>query len=162
MSSGIFQIAAAAGSDLGSARRKVLVDRRAERRTDDDWVLNRASLLSPEDRAVVEGFYDKGMSAVQLARLMDVHPGTVRRRTRELLRHLRSPLVSFVLAHRSQWSEPRQVVAELHILQRRTLRDTARRAHLTMHVVRREVEHIRARFEAMGFEPERGQRSQAS
>lgn len=53
-------------------------------------------------------------------------------------------------------------MADLHLLQRRTLRDTARRAHLTMHVVRREVEHIKARYEAMGFEPHTQPRSRAS
>jgi len=149
MSSGILQIAAAAESDLGKARGKVVVDRRPDQRTDDDWVLNRAYLLSPEDRAVVEGFYHKGMTAVQLARLMGLHPGTVRRRTRDLILHLRSPLFSFVLAHRCQWSETRRSVAELHLLQRRTLRDTARQGRLTIHMVRREVEAIRARFEAL-------------
>lgn len=127
-------------------------DARVNRRTDTDWVLHRAVFLHPADRAIIVGFYDSGMSAAQLASLVGVHPGTVRRRTRQLLRHLRSPLFGFVLAHRGQWSRRRRTVAEMHLLQRRPLRETAQRASLTLHIVRRETDAILAQFEAFGFE----------
>ena len=154
MSSEILQIAATAESVRGQSRRGVIVDQRPDQRSDDDWVLHRALFLTPSDRAMVEGFYDKGMSAAQIARLMDIHPGTVRRRTRRLIHHLRSPMFGFILAHRGDWSRRRRTVAEMHLLQRRPLRDTARGAKLTMHIVRREVDAIRAQFEAFCFELE--------
>lgn len=154
MSSEFLQIVAAAEATQGHSARGVVVDQRPDQRSDDDWVLHRALFLTPSDRAIVEGFYDKGMSAVQIARLMDVHPGTVRRRTRQLIRHLRSPMFGFILAQRGEWSRRRRTVAEMHLLQRRPLRDTARRAKLTIHIVRREVDAIRAQFEAFRFEIE--------
>jgi len=152
MSSEILKNVAAAESIHEHGGRGVFTDQRPGQRRDDDWVLHRALFLTPSDRAIVEGFYDKGMSAAQLGRLMDVHPGTVRRRTRRLIRHLRSPIFGFILAHRGHWSRRRRAVAEMHLLQRRPLRDTARRAKLTMHIVRREVDAIRAQFEAFHFE----------
>lgn len=134
--------------------RGVLIDQRPEQRSDDDWVLHRALFLTPADRAVVQGFYDRGMSAAQLATLIGVHPCTVRRRMRQLVAHLRSPMFGFILAHRGRWTHSRRTVAEMHLLQRRPLRETARRSHLTMHIVRRETDAIRAQFEAMQLEPQ--------
>lgn len=152
MSSEILQIVAAAESTSEHRGRGVLTDQRPDQRRDDDWVLHRALFLTPADRAIVEGFYDKGMSVRQLADLIGVHPGTVRRRTRQLIRHLRSPMFGFILAHRGDWSRRRRTVAEMHLLQRRPLRDTARRAKLTIHIVRRETDAIRAQFDLFHFE----------
>lgn len=154
MSSEILQIAATAESNHQNHGREVVLDQRPSRRGDDDWVLHRALYLNPADRAIVEGFYDRGMSANQLASLIGVHPGTVRRRTRQLLRHLRSPLFGFILAHRGQWTRQRRTVAEMHILQRHPLRETARRGKLTLHIVRRETDAILAQFEMQRFEIE--------
>ncbi len=160
MSSEFLQNVAAADSNVpNGGGRGVQIDRRPEQRRDDDWVLHRALFLTPADRAIVQGFYDRGMSAAQLAGLIGVHPGTVRRRMRQLIAHLRSPMFGFILAQRGRWSRNRRTVAEMHLLQRRPLRETARRSHLTMHIVRRETDAIRAQFEALQLEPQPGRRA---
>lgn len=108
----------------------------------------RAAFLAPEDAALVRGVYEAGMSSVELARLMNLRPQTVRARLRRLLRHLDSGLFLFVLRHRGDWMRERRQVAELRVLQRRSLREAVRRSGLSLHQVRRHDDAIRAQFEA--------------
>jgi hypothetical protein len=126
-----------------------MIDRAALRTDDEDRLRNRALLLKAEDRALVEGLYGKGMTTLEMSRLLNVSQETVRRRGRKLLRHLRSPLFSFVLTQRASWEATRRKVGEVRFLQRRSLRDTAEKANLTMHQVRMESTAIVAQFEAL-------------
>jgi hypothetical protein len=112
-------------------------------------ICHRASLLSPRDRTLVIGLYEKGLSAVDLARLLGLNAQTVRHHAARLARHLVSPLVNFILAERGRWSAQRRRVAEVRFLQRRTLRETAVETGLTLHIVRRESAAILAQFEAV-------------
>lgn len=142
-------VAGQSGRGVEGVDPRRVIDRAALRTDDEDRLRNRALLLKPEDRALVEGLYGKGMTTLEMARLLNVSQETVRRRGRKLLRHLRSPLFSFVLAQRAGWEATRRKVAETRFLQRRSLRDAAVKADLTMHQVRTQSTAILAQFEAL-------------
>jgi len=136
-------------SQAVSRGRSQSTSERLGRRELSDRLLRRSYYLSPEDRAMIHGIYQAGMSPVELANIAGVTPETIRRRTRRLVKYIAGDLFSFILIHRGQWNPERRRVAELHFLQRHSLRETVKRSNLTMHVVRQHCDAILTLYEAL-------------
>ena len=108
----------------------------------------RASLLNAPDRMLVTAMYEKGMSAHQIGELLGMSAAQVRRRASRLVRHVNGPLVSFILAERHRWTPQRRHIAELRLVQRRTLRQTVEATGLGPYRIRSECQAILAQYEA--------------
>jgi DNA-directed RNA polymerase specialized sigma subunit len=133
---------------IGAGARR---DPRFDAREAQDRLLRRAIYLSPEDRVLFTSVFEKGLSPTEASHLVGLTTPTIRRRLRELGRHLNSPLFAYVLTHRGGWSPERRRIAELRFLQRRSLRETVRKSGISMHQVRRHSDAIQSQFEA--FQP---------
>lgn len=127
-----------------SDRQRVALQDRRERI---ERLLRLAEHLAPSDRALIEGIYDRGMTAAALARAAGVQPTTMRRRARRLLNRMGGPIYRFVLAHRDRWPKRRRAVAELIYLQGRGQRETAAVLNCSLHEVRQEAQYIKAAYE---------------
>ncbi len=111
-------------------------------------ILLRAAHLPDRDRALLESLYRDGMSAKDLARLARIPPRALRLRVHRLVRRLSSPRFAFVLVHAPHWPPLRRRVAELHILEGRSIRSTAALLGITLHQVRAHLAWIGMQIEA--------------
>jgi DNA-directed RNA polymerase specialized sigma24 family protein len=131
-------------------------------------VLTASKHLSPGERALIDGVYRRGLSVTALAAITGERPHRLRRRLRDIVQRMRSPLFRYVLhmlamrdlagerpshcrpdaaaANRSSdlSSEQRLGVARAIVLQRRSQRAAARDLNLSLHRVRREIDRLRA------------------
>lgn len=117
--------------------------RRKQTRRYAEVALARAAHATPEDRAMLEAVYDRGVPASRIAALMRQHPRRIRRRLREVIERLMSDEAEFVLRHRRAWQPTRRMVATACVLEGRSMRETARRLRMSLHAVRREMEAVR-------------------
>jgi hypothetical protein len=132
-----------------------------------DDLLLAARHLPLRDRALIDGVYRQGMSVVQIARASGMRPHSLRRRLRNLVRRLRSPLFRYVMrefalggadgpstraaatsaAGKSQRErglsiEHRRAIARAVVLDRRSQRQTALDLNITLHRLRRELDRL--------------------
>lgn len=106
--------------------------------------LARAAHALPDDRALLEAVYERGVPAARVAALMHQPASVVRRRLRVVIERLMSAEAGFVLRHMREWEPERRKVARACILQGRSMRETARHLRMSLHTVRRELNAIRA------------------
>lgn len=120
-----------------------------QRRRDElELVQLRAQHLPSNDAAFIRALYVDGLSASKLARLQGTDPRAIRRRARRILRRMNSPLFIYVVREMHNWSRARRATAEASVLAGRGVRAAALETGLSLHVVRRHLEVIRAMSEA--------------
>ncbi len=124
-------------------------DNRFEQRDVTDRLLRRANYLKQEDRILLRNIYEHGLTQLEIASLMGLHPQTVSRRARRLCKHVNSQIFSFVLINRSNWSAERRRVAELYFLQKYPIRETVRMSGVSMHHVRKHIQAINETFHSL-------------
>ena len=120
-------------------QRRTLSRQRAER------LLRLAESLPAGDRALLKQVFEHGQSAAEIARLAQQNPQTVRRRVRQLLRRVESPMYRFVAGHLDMLPRELQPTARRHILEGLSLRQTALATGQTLHRVRRHRQSIETR-----------------
>lgn len=113
--------------------------RRRQPRPVVETLLALARHATREDRSLIEAIFGEGRTLIAVAACTGERPRTLRRRLRRVISRLIDPRFAFVAMHRGAWPQRRRLVATLHIIQARTLRDTARRLGITEHAVRREI-----------------------
>lgn len=111
-------------------------------------IVDAAAWCTPEDRAILIAIYRENLSASEVASMRNQQPRALRRRLKRLVKRTLSPRFEFVVLHRASWPHPMRRVATAHVLQGRTLRDTASHLNLSLHIVRRQADRINALFEA--------------
>ncbi len=131
----------------GMARMSDGVDlRRRRTRQAAQTLAERACLLPPDDRALIEAVFRDGHPVAHLAALIAgqadnaeraAHARTLRRRIRRLTARLLSREYAFVAEQLPDWSPTRRRVATACILHGRSIRDAAAELRLSLHTVRR-------------------------
>ncbi|MFG0326942.1 MAG: hypothetical protein ACF8SC_06710 [Phycisphaerales bacterium JB037] len=130
--------------------------RRRRRRDLAEAILDRASWLPPDDRALIEAVYRDGRSAREVAALAGTTPRIVRTRLRRVVTRVMSDRFRFVVLARSSWTRTRRLVAESCVLCGRSMRQAAEELGVTLHTVRRHVQAIDAQHEAEAGASTRG------
>lgn len=144
------QVGRSSGSDHGPDRG---VDLRLRlRRQAAETIVERAQLLNPADRGLLEAVYSSGHSVQQVGRLMGVvAPNRLRRlraRVRQLVARVGDPQFVFVSQAMASWPPARREVAELCIMQGASMRDAARRMGVSLYTVRQHRQRIETLYEA--------------
>lgn len=122
--------------------------RRRHKRDFAEILTARATWLLPEDHRLIGSIYTHGMTAQAVAQLRGESPRKVRSRVHRLVDRMMSDRFEFVLTHREGWLPTRRRIATSYVLQGRPMRSTARHLHLSLHVVRRQVDVINALYES--------------
>ena len=99
-------------------------------------LLDLAEYLPDQDRALLQGVYERGMRPIDFARAIRARPRTIRHRVRGLVERVTSPLFQFVATQPRAWTNQRRIIAELTILRGKSQRDVAHRLGLSLHRVR--------------------------
>jgi DNA-directed RNA polymerase specialized sigma24 family protein len=122
------------------------------RRQAAETIVERAQLLNPADRGLLEAVYSSGHSVQQVGRLMGVvAPNRLRRlraRVRQLVARVGDPQFVFVSQAKASWPPARREVAELCIMQGASMRDAARRMGVSLYTVRQHRQRIETLYEA--------------
>jgi DNA-binding transcriptional regulator LsrR (DeoR family) len=105
---------------------------------------------------LLRSVYDRGMSASELAQAVGVRPRTVRRRVRRLVQRVSSPAFTFIVRAEHAWPHRRRLIGHLFFLQGRTQRAVAARLGMSVHQVRREIDHIRGLMDQASSGPDGG------
>ncbi len=107
-------------------------------------LLQRARLLLPPDRALVELAIEQRLPACQVARLLGLHRATVSRRARRLIRRLQSPLV-VNLIHNGRHQLPDELwqIGVERFVQQRTIREIADLHRISIYRVRTMIDQVR-------------------
>jgi DNA-directed RNA polymerase specialized sigma24 family protein len=109
-------------------------------------LLERAALLLPDDRRLVELVIKNHLTQRQLAELFNIPAGTVCRRVRKVINRLCDPLVIALLASRGPRAplphEHRQLALE-HWLQGQTRTELAQTHQISLTEVHRMLEFVR-------------------
>ncbi|TVQ75472.1 MAG: hypothetical protein EA380_10775 [Phycisphaeraceae bacterium] len=134
---------ALANARLEARTERVDLRRRGTRRYA-EVALARSAHALPDDRALLEAVYERGVPAARVAALMHQPPRLVRRRLRIVIERLMSPEAGFVLRHMREWEPQRRRIATACILQGRSMREASRHLRMSLHTVRRELDAIRA------------------
>lgn len=112
-----------------------------------ELLLMRAGLLAPEDAALLEAYFRRGVGALELGRLAGVTPRQIRFRIRRLAQRVFDPGFCYVMRHRDLWGPTRREIAESIYIKGLSRRETARTMGLSLHVVRRHALAIAERIE---------------
>lgn len=118
-----------------------------------ELLLRRADLLAPDDAAILDACFNRGLNVAQVARLRDVPVTTMRRRLRRLIFRVVSPFFDFVLRTSDHWPLTRRRVARAVVLEGRSLREAADALDLPVHAVRHHADAVRAAFDASRLIP---------
>ena len=131
--------------------------RRSLHREHAETIVARASVLPPQERALLESVYEEGMTVARLAGLRNECPRALRRRLRRLIARVLSPRYAFVMSARAGWTPARRKIATDVVLHGRSMRRSAEALGYTFHTVRKEMQSVDALFEAsLSFGRERG------
>lgn len=128
--------------------------RRRRTRQAAQTLAERACLLPPDDRALIEAVFRDGHAVAHLAALIAgqadraARARTLRRRIRRLTARLLSREYAFVAEQLPDWSPTRRRVATACILHGRSIRDAAAELRLSLHTVRRHRAAIAELLEA--------------
>lgn len=118
--------------------------RRKHARDTVDQLIDRATLLDPTERALIEAIYRDGKPVVELAPLLAADPRVLRRRIRRIVRRAMSHEFAIVAQHRDRWPATRKRVATLCVLQGLSLREAASHLGISLHAVRRQHAAVQA------------------
>ncbi|GIK18576.1 MAG: hypothetical protein DYG93_06245 [Leptolyngbya sp. PLA2] len=119
--------------------------RRRRSREAAETMIDRARLLPPDDRALIEAVFRDGLPVARIAALAtgDSEPAdhstrarTLRRRIRRLTTRLLSREYAFVAEQLADWSPTRRRVATACVLHGRSIRNAADELRLSLHTVR--------------------------
>ncbi len=116
---------------------------------DQGLLLQRAELLSEQDRAIIEAVLVRGQSAASLARLMNANPRVLRKRVRQIHRRMLSR--EFLAAARAiGYLAPGEAeLAKLRYCQRLSYRQLCSRLAITSHALRRKLCALSARIQTI-------------
>lgn len=123
--------------------RRPYCDLRTTRARSASIALGRAEFLDPDDRALIEAYFARGLTSTQIGLMLGAHNKTVLSRLRRLILHMRSPMFEFVMRHMRTWPTPRARVAREVYLAGRSRRATAQSLGISIHAVRRHCDAIR-------------------
>ena len=117
-------------------KRRTYSRERAER------LMRLAEHLPQRDQALLGQVLEHGYSAIQVAQLTGSKPETVRRRIRQLLTRLDSPLYRFVAGRFDLLPRDLQATAKRHVLEGYSLRETAASLGMSLHRIRQHRKSI--------------------
>lgn len=120
--------------------------RRSPSREALEVIVHRSGCLLPEDQALMDACFSRGMRVLELARLQGVDPRVVQRRIKRLSARVISPEFSFVLNQESAWPPTRRRIARAVVLEGRTMRGASKALAISLHTVREHVKFIYALF----------------
>lgn len=106
-------------------------------------LLELARHLPVQDRALVEQVIRRGASAAEVARLRGERPRATQKRLRSLFQRMRSREYRLLAEREALVPENVRAAARAVIFERRTLRETARLTHQSLHDVRRHMLAVR-------------------
>ena len=106
-------------------------------------LLERAALLLPDDRQLIELVIKNELSQRQLAELLKIPAGTVCRRVRKVINRLCDPLVIALLSWRLPLPNEHRQLALEHWLQGQTRTDLAEKHQISLTDVHRMLEYVR-------------------
>ena len=118
-------------------------------------VVDHASELMPDDRAVIQAIYRDGLTARDVAELRHEPARRVRGRVRRLVGRVLSDRFLFALRFRDQWPTRRRRVAKACVLEGRSMREGADHLRMSLHEVRREMVVINALYASASDRPGR-------
>lgn len=118
--------------------------RRTPTRQFAEMVCERAEPLEREERELLRAVYRDGLSATRVAEIRNDHPRRVAKRVRRCVQRMLTPEFEFVFQRYRDWPPTRRRIAQVCILQGKSLRATARQLRVSLHVVIRHVHAIRA------------------
>jgi DNA-directed RNA polymerase specialized sigma24 family protein len=113
--------------------------RRTDRRDAMEHLLRWADHLAPAERSLVRCAYDWGVCSREISLLTGWTPRVVRRRLRQLLQRIDSPVFQNAVRLLGAMSEDRRSVAQQVVLQGLTQRQAAAQLGVSVHQVRREL-----------------------
>lgn len=121
--------------------------RRVPDRDTIETLLQRARYLMPEDGAILIACYQDGLRISDLANLRQISIRTMRRHIKRLAIRIISPIFEYVMLYESSWPATRARIARAVYLQGQSLRAVADSLHMSLHIVRRQAQCIRAIYE---------------
>lgn len=110
-------------------------------------VIRLAHWLEPLDRGLIQSVYRDGISIESAAAVLGMTPASTRRRVHRLWLRLTDPEFAWVVERIHGWEPTRRAVALACLVHGLSLRHTAARLGLTMHIVRSHVAAAHAAFE---------------
>ena len=121
--------------------------RRVPDRDTIETLLQRARYLMPEDGAILIACYQDGLRISDLANLRQMSIRTMRRHIKRLAIRIISPIFEYVMLYESSWPATRARIARAVYLEGQSLRAVADSLHMSLHIVRRQAQCIRAIYE---------------
>lgn len=118
--------------------------RRSPSREALEVIVHRSGCLLPEDQAIMDACYSRGMQVSEIARLKGIDARVVQRRIKRLSARVISAEFAFVLSQENSWPPTRRRVARAVIIEGRTIRAAAKALGLSLHRVREHVHLIHA------------------
>ena len=116
------------------------LDRRRHAMRDRDFadhVLRLAAALPPDERALLDAVFARGLTLSALAALHHQRPQLVRRRINRLVARVLAPPFAFVVHRRRELSRLERAVAAECFIRGRSVRAASRALGLSLHAVRR-------------------------
>lgn len=106
-----------------------------------------AHWLEPPDRGLIQSVYRDGVSIESAAAVLGMTPASTRRRVHRLWLRLIDPEFAWVVERMHGWDPTRRAIALACLVHGLSLRHTAARLGLTMHIVRSHVAAVHAAYE---------------
>jgi hypothetical protein len=110
-------------------------------------ILERAAILAPAERHLLEATFHDGLSCALLAAQLGREPRGLRREVRALTRRVLDPRFAFVAALAPRWRPTRRRVAEAVFLRGLSLRKAARELGMSLYSVRLHRDAVQSVFE---------------
>lgn len=118
--------------------------RRSPSREALEIIVHRSGCLLPEDQALMDACYSRGLPVYEIARLQGLDPRVVQRRIKRLSARVISNEFSFVLSQENSWPPTRRRVARAVIIEGRPMRAACKVLRVSLHTVRENVTLIYA------------------
>jgi DNA-directed RNA polymerase specialized sigma24 family protein len=122
--------------------------RRKRQREMADSIISRAEYLTGPDRTLVLAVYEDNRRMSDLARMMGIHPRSLRRRVRRLIERMMSPKFAFVASRRDQWASTQRRVATACVLHGLSIRAAADQLKLSHYTVRKHCDIVQTLYAA--------------
>ncbi len=122
--------------------------RRSHSRVLAEQIVMRSEHLPASERQLLLAVYSQGNKVIDLARLMQQDPRSLRRKIRRLVRRVMTSRFTYVALHKDGWTASRRRVATACVLHGQSLRHAAHELGLSLHAVRRHYDAVRALCEA--------------